>query len=115
MKQTEFHIHLAYVGSDRFQLTLTPKNNKDWPMTEIMTAGDLKRAIRCMKPGTKCLRFVKITIDCNVPVEGLSGYFRKVYDSYARAKRDGRDLDAELRKIKDHPDPTRGSGGFSLN
>ena len=116
MKQIQVHFHLAYVLNGRFQLTVQSMDKPNHPMVEVMTVGDLRKSIRAMKPGSKSIRIGKQTIKANVglPLDGVRAYFKKVYDGYMRAKANGRDLDAELRKLG-NPDPTDGSGGFSLN
>lgn len=117
MSQIEVHFHLAYIGGDQFQFTLTNKSNPGEQMVEAMSFGDLQRSIRKLKPGSKTLRIGKQTIEANsgIPLDSLREYFKKVHDSYVRAIATGRDLDAELREIERNPDPTDGSGGLSMN
>lgn len=116
MSQVTVHVHLAYVLNGRFQLTVQSLDDPTHPMIEVMSAGDLLKSIRAMKPGSKTIRIGKQTIqaDAGLP-DGVRAYFQKVYDGYMQAKADGRDLDAELRALENNLDPTDGSGGLSLN
>lgn len=117
MSQVQVHVHLVYVGKDQFQLTINIQNQT--PMIEVMTFGDLQKAIPKMKPGAKIIRFANSMIDfTDIPSDvsdKMRRYFQEVYRRYVQARADGRDLDAELREMAAHPDPTNGSGGFCLN
>lgn len=114
MNNDEIHAHLAYIGKDRFQLTVTVASQPSKPMIEIMTSNNLRRAVRRMKPGAKTIRFVKLAIDGDEPLDAFREYFKKVYDSLIRAKASGIDVDAYLKEMERNPDPTDGTGNFSL-